>query len=244
MAWTIYFLSDPADPTAGYVGQTKRSAALRFRQHLSQARAGHHAAVYGWLRTVIAAGHLPECTTLASCNTLAEANRLEREWIQRKHFDGIALANRTDGGQGPYGPTFGARIAEACARPQTRARKAEAGRQVAGATWSDPEIHARRTAGIRAAWADPDKRAARMAKLAEVRNDPERRATWDANHKAGVNTASVRERRSAISSSYANRPEVRARVAAQAKERWADHQYRAMVQERMRGARQRKRDAA
>ena len=231
--WTIYFLFDTHDPTTGYVGQTKRSPEYRLRQHLSQSRNGNPLPVCAWIRRVLDAGRDLSCDMLGTCESLSDANVQEREWIATKAASGLTLLNRTQGGQGPYGPDFGKCISLALQRPETRKRKAAASAIVTKAGWDDAAGRARRVAALRAAWNDPAKRAARLAKVAAVRADATRGREWSENHRAALRSPELRAKISERSKAFARREDVRRKVGAASKARWSDPAMHASIRKKI-----------
>lgn len=93
----IYALIDPTNTQLKYVGQTKRSAKERLRQHICEARSHRsHTYCHKWIRKLLSQGSYPEIEVLETTNELDPA---EVFWIQYWKFLGARLTNLTGGGE-------------------------------------------------------------------------------------------------------------------------------------------------
>lgn len=258
MPWTIYLLTDPADPREAYVGQTSNSLAERLRMHRVKAKKEDTRRTR-WLRAMYARGDNPSVTTLHVVGSPEEANRVERWWIAtlEQHL-GISLVNSTAGGQRPIdAEVHGELTSRGLLRPEIR-RKLKRNTRFG---WRDPAIRAKRLAGIRQAhsrpeerqrkskvsrtvakdtWADPAKRKRRVAGMKRSWTEERKaaaRARWaDPAFKARVIAAQrvafakpeVKEKIRRATSANNARPKVKRAIAASTRALWADPEHRAM----------------
>jgi len=217
--WSLYAIVVPSSCEA-YIGQTCRPIAKRWREHQRYAHNGRSSqAVHRWL-----AEHLKEATLelLDVASSQEDANTRERFWIQAYPGMGFALLNQTEGGSPEVTEQRCQALRMAMARPETKAKKAVAGRQVATATWKDPVEREKKIAGMKRSWT-PE----RKARMAALRADPEWMARWKARNKEAQNRPERKAQQSLHMKEYANRSEVRARVSAQSTALWSDPERRA-----------------
>jgi len=224
----------------GYVGQTVMRPDRRYHQHLNAARRGSKLAVHRWLAGILETGREPSLTIFGTAPSKQEANHLEQcgmRWA-RKGLR-LVLLNRRRAGNGVYD---GAALSEATRLglkdPAIRARS----RANIQRLRDDPEIEARRLAGIRAAAARPEVRAKLVAQAKRMTDDPEifaRRVAGirAANHRPAQSKsmkevwarAGYRERSSLSMREAAARPDVRAKNSARAKASNARPEVKAII---------------
>lgn len=258
--WTIYLLRDPADPLRGYVGQTRKRPEARLRQHLALARRGSPQAVHRWIARLAAQGNGPSMTILQSTDNQTDANRLEQCWMRwvRRGL-GLILLNRRRGGGEFDGATRSEAARSALRDPDVRERNAAHCRRLA----TDPDLFAKRVAGIRAArhrpkhsksmaevWqrpeyrerlrvaaraahSSPEYRAEQAERFREINARPDVKAKVDAARISRWKDPDYKSRVAAKISSGASSPEGRAKRSAASTARWADPAYKARVLARM-----------
>lgn len=260
--WTIYLLRDPADPMRGYVGQTRKRPEARLRQHLALARRGSPQAVHRWIARLASSDDSPTVTTttLQVADSQDEANLLEQCWMRwaRKGM-GLVLLNRRRGGGEFDGIARSEAAKMSFADPVRRGKNAEHCRRLV----ADPDLFAKRVAGIRAAhhrpkhsksmtevWrrpgykdrlrqanrtaqSSPESRAKQAARFREINARPDVKAKVDAARKARWNDPGYKTRVAASISVSASAPEAKARRSAASSARWADPVYRARMLARM-----------
>lgn len=225
-SWVIYLLRDPRGLPLGYVGQTRRRLETRVRQHLTAAKAKPGRPACAWLLDLVSRDLVPTVQVLERCTSAEGADAAERRWIRacRKGLR-LDLLNSTAGGQARYGPKHAAAVRAALARPETRARKAAAGRAVATRSWQDPAIRARHVEGQRADWQRPERQTAARAAW----EDPDRRAARGRAISESFKRPEVHERIVAANQARARRPERRAALSSEMTARWRQPEYRARV---------------
>jgi group I intron endonuclease len=131
----IYLITNSANGKRN-VGQTKRKLSDRWREHKSYARNGDQRELYQDMRKFGVASFTFEALD-GSATTQAELDRLESFWIAQ--FDCL---NPEKGYNGTKGGQHGAVIVDSERRALTTKN-----------TWNDPEIRARRIAGLKASHA-------------------------------------------------------------------------------------------
>jgi DNA-binding transcriptional regulator YiaG len=99
----VYALVDPRDQRIRYVGKTHRTAQRRLRRHLAPCYLTGDTHKERWIRVLLAAGMEPTIVVLERCGSAEELVASERRHIARLRYEGAALTNGTDGGDGMGG---------------------------------------------------------------------------------------------------------------------------------------------
>jgi len=194
---------------------------------------------------------------LQTCETLDEANRAEREWIEKLGTMSPSGFNLCEGGGGTVGFTHSedevarrsARMTIAAADPAWRQERSA----MAKAQWGDPEIAAKNRAAIEAArtpevWerirasqaevrATPQHRAKMSASQRERWERPEEHAKMSAAQVAAKASPEYRAKASVVAKASHADPEVRQRQAVATAETWKDPMVRAKRTDAIRASR-------
>lgn len=101
MIHLIYALADPRTYRIRYIGQTARSATVRYKDHCRKQTRNNHRT--GWLNQLHSLGFRPIMIIIEECNKFNWAER-ETYWI-KYYRDTLEydLVNTTDGGEGTVG---------------------------------------------------------------------------------------------------------------------------------------------
>jgi hypothetical protein len=97
----IYGLIDPRDQQLHYVGCTRRTLKQRLEQHLYSLKAARNSRKSAAILALRASGLRPEAVVLQECETPAEADLAEHEWISNLRMVGCDLWNMQPGGNRP-----------------------------------------------------------------------------------------------------------------------------------------------
>lgn len=224
--YVIYLLSDRQG--RGYVGQTCRPLEQRVRQHQTDAARLPARAVHRWLRELHVTGQQLLVKVLDRCDAIEAANEAERRWIATCANAGVALQNRSRGGQRFYGPEHGETIALGLATPTSKALRSSATKRRHEMGFMSEESKRRMGAGQKASWT-PERKAAQAARWA----DPEWRARTLAKQKAAFAKPEVKARMSRSQRASKGATEHRERVRQQARRQWADPLKRAEISARI-----------
>lgn len=218
MPIVIYGLRCPRSGNIRYIGKTT-DLRRRYLAHLACRNPRHP--LYCWVASLKKAKLSPIIEVLQEIPDGADWASAERLAIEFARNDGWPLFNRTSGGDG------------AALTPQAKAEKK--------ARMQSAETRARMSAAAKARWADPVKRAAAMrantskekreqlSELARKRATSEYRAAQSERSRAAWANPEKRKR---IISGITD--DVRARVAAAAREMWRSDPERASRMRRMR----------
>lgn len=100
--FTIYVLVDPRNGCAYYVGATGRPLIKRWRTHVADARSSGSKAARR-TRAILDTMSVPEIVAIEQvAGTVADALRVEAEWLAHLRASGAELTNVRDGGFGCY----------------------------------------------------------------------------------------------------------------------------------------------
>lgn len=213
-----------------YIGKAVHPVAQRWKTHCRDAASGR-----GWLLHNAIRAHQAdafEITTLESVPVSA-LDEAERKWISVFNSQSPNGYNLTSGGDGIIDPSREVREKMSqsqkgrCANP---ARREQLGRYTRNA-WADPATKEKWTAERLARQTDPVHVQKLRDRSARAWADPEYRKKLAATYATRRITVLSSESRQKISDSLKAHnaiPEVRTRLAAQAKKQWEDPSFRAM----------------
>lgn len=192
---SVYALLDPRTCDLRYIGMTQDVAA-RVQKHIREAPRTHSARG-NWLRDLKSNGLQPISIVLDEYATRKQASDGERYWISRAASRGIALLNRTSGGQDgslsdESKAKIGAKNRGRRPSPETRAKMSAAAKARVGRTVS-AETRAKISAANKGKGHGPEWCAAHAERLRGRKASPETRAKMSASRMGNQNARRKKE---------------------------------------------------
>jgi group I intron endonuclease len=190
-----------------YVGQTTRSLAFRWGQHLARARRGSNYPLHAAIRK-----HGADSFTVEMLEEVADRSGLNEREL---YYAGLFHTLSPDGYNLKAGDGHLSEFSEETRRKMGAASKAH----------QTPEVREQTAALMRARWADRDWRARRSALFRQAQSRPEVRAANSARQvgvqKVLMNRPEVRAKLSAAQRLAHARPEVRSNHSEGARRMWS-----------------------
>lgn len=221
---TVYAIREFEEGPIRYVGQTSQPLWKRLADHVAHACAEDCPPILRWLYSIYASGRYVHISALQES---APRNSAEKEWIRRLTAEGVDLLNiehcaskRAAISRAKFAdPAMRARHSEAMrAAFGTEARKQEISLRFAGVPKTVEHKEAIRASHVRRLKEVPGAFATLSARAIGLAKNEKRIANSRATHQTDECRAAKSARASAM---YAERPEIKEKIAAKARERWA-----------------------